>query len=290
MSIKYFQLLLVFILCIAVNGHTKKKSISVITLPGTTITSLSLKSQKFIMTTMDAGECPCDPSKNLLQCIQKELCPKATRLAQFAIDKLKEGLNEEQVTDAVIDKYMADFVPPATFKLDHSPYKGDEKGLIHIVEFADFECPQCVVVSQLLKRLLEKYSKGVKVYFKNFPLAKHKYAHQAALAALAAHKQNKFWQMHDLIFAQQSKLQADHFITFAAQLKLDLIQFKNDMINKELQKEIKRQQLEGIQAHLKKTPTLFFNGHRYDGELTLVSIEKYMKQMMQDLNIQNLLK
>ena len=255
-------------------------------LPGTTAHTLSVTWQEFLVKTMQSGECPCDSKKTLFECIQKEMCPQATQLANFAISKIQLGLNEDQVTDAVIEKYVADFVPPTTFKLDNTPFKGETNAKIVIVEFADFECPHCSLMSNMLKELLKAYPKEIKVYFKQFPLPFHTYAPLASLATLAAHKQGAFWAMHDLVFANQSKLNPQIFDEFAQQIGLNLENFKKDMMSATLKEQVEADKLEATQAGIQGTPTLFFNGKQYHGEPTLEGLKKHVEQLQQQLKAQ----
>ncbi len=87
------------------------------------------------------------------------------------------------------------------------PYKGGKDAKVTVVEFSDFQCPYCARVTAIVKQIEEKYGDKVKVVFKQFPLESiHPNARPAAEAAMAAHEQGKFWQMHDKLFANQQAL------------------------------------------------------------------------------------
>jgi protein-disulfide isomerase len=275
-NLNILSLIILSIICFYSQGFSEKITHK---LPGTTAHTLSAEWQNFLVTTMQSGECPCDTTKTLFQCIQKEICPQATDLAIFAIEKINKGLNQEQVTDAVIKKYVSDFVPPATFDLSKTAFKGDSNGKIVIVEFADFECPHCSLMSDILKEVIKANPKGVKVYFKQFPLPHHTYAQKASFATLAAQKQGSFWPMHDLIFANQSTLTPSIFDEFAQQIGLNLEQFRKDMGDPIFAEQIQNDKKEGIQAGLEGTPTLFFNGKQFRDEPTLESINKHIASL-----------
>jgi protein-disulfide isomerase len=102
--------------------------------------------------------------------------------------------------------------------------------------------------------------KKVKLVFKNFPLASHPYARSAALAALAANGQGKFWEYHDKLFANQAALNDTKFQEFAAQLGLDMEKFKRDMASPALQKIIDRDIDEGRRFGVRGVPLVYVNG------------------------------
>ena len=84
---------------------------------------------------------------------------------------------------------------------DH--HQGNLNAAITLVEYGDFQCPQCRRAYPLVKRLLKEKGKELNFVFRNFPLNKiHPLAFSAAVSAEAAGKQNKFWAMHDLIFGK----------------------------------------------------------------------------------------
>ena len=92
-------------------------------------------------------------------------------------------------------------------KVGRAPVRGPEDAKVTIVEFSDFQCPFCAKVGPTLKKIEEEYGdREVRIAFKQLPLDFHAKAVPASKAALAAGKQGKFWEMHDLIFANQKEL------------------------------------------------------------------------------------
>jgi protein-disulfide isomerase len=100
-----------------------------------------------------------------------------------------------------------------------------------IVLFSDFQCPFCRMFSQPIRDLMTKGVEGVptKITFKNFPLNFHPDAQLAAQAAMAAREQGKFWEMHDLLFANQSALKRGDLLGYARKLGLDMARFQKDL-------------------------------------------------------------
>jgi len=110
--------------------------------------------------------------------------------------------------------------------------------------------------------VLEKYPKDVKLVVKHFPLKFHKFARKAATAAVAAGRQGKFWEYHDLIFQNFNRLNDGRFVEFAKKLGLDMAQFERDRADKSIQAEIGRDVRDGQRAGVRGTPTIFINGKR----------------------------
>jgi protein-disulfide isomerase len=108
--------------------------------------------------------------------------------------------------------------------------------------------------------LLEKYKKDIKIVFKNFPLQMHPFADKAAMAALAANRQGKFWEFHHKLFESQSSLSDATIQNIAKDLKLNMDTFNRDLNDPALQGLINRDMNEGARAEVRGTPTLFING------------------------------
>lgn len=144
----------------------------------------------------------------------------------------------------------------------NSPFKGAEKAPVTVTVFSDFQCPYCAKVSPLLDQIVGQYPKEVKVVHKSFPLKSHQFAMPAAIAALAAHRQGKFWEMHDAIFANYASLSDEKLSEFAKNLGLDLDQFNKDRNDPRLQQEVEAELESGLKAEVRGTPTIFVNGRR----------------------------
>ena len=110
--------------------------------------------------------------------------------------------------------------------------------------------------------MLEKNPKSVKIVFKNFPIRSHKFAVQAAVAALAADRQGKFWDFHDELFKQYNKLNEEKVQEIAAKLKLDKAQFEKDRKDPLLLEQIKYDYNEGIRVGINSVPSVFVNGRK----------------------------
>ena len=112
----------------------------------------------------------------------------------------------------------------------------------------------------VLEQVLEKNPNQVKLVFKNFPLRNHKFAMPAAIAALAAEKQGKFWEFHDLLFKDYNRLNEQKVKEIAQQLNLDMEQFEKDRKDPRIRAMINRDVSEGNRVGVRGTPTVFING------------------------------
>lgn len=110
--------------------------------------------------------------------------------------------------------------------------------------------------------MFEKYSKEMKLVFKNFPLRNHKFAWPAAIAALAANKQGKFWELHDQLYENYNRLSDQKIREIAQQVGLDMEKFDKDMKDPELKAIVERDFQEGARAGVRGIPTIFVNGRQ----------------------------
>ena len=110
--------------------------------------------------------------------------------------------------------------------------------------------------------MFEKYSKEMKLVFKNFPLRNHKFAWPAAIAALAANRQGKFWELHDQLYENYNRLSEQKIRELAQQVGLDMEKFDKDMKDPELKALVERDFQEGARAGVRGIPTIFVNGRQ----------------------------
>ena len=138
---------------------------------------------------------------------------------------------------------------------------------VEIVLYSDFQCPFCQQFSQPFREVQSKGIEGVqtKVEFKNFPLSIHSNAQVAHQAAMAAREQGKFWEMHDLLFANQAAVKREDLMGYAKKLGINLERFTKDMDSERIKDIIKADVTEGEKLGVNGTPTFFINGKGYSG-------------------------
>ncbi|MCG2615974.1 DsbA family protein [Terrimonas sp. NA20] len=154
---------------------------------------------------------------------------------------------------------------PPVNKNDH--LLGDKEASIEIVEYGDYQCPYCRESHSVMVRLMKEFEGHVKFVFRNFPLKEiHRYAAIAALGAESAAIQGKFWQMHDMIYENQERLNEPFLFTLADELQLDKKRFEADLQSAFLDARIDADLESGIRSGVNGTPTFFINGKKFDGD------------------------
>jgi protein-disulfide isomerase len=150
---------------------------------------------------------------------------------------------------------------------------------LEIVVFSDFQCPFCASFAGPVRELETKGVEGVitSVQFKYFPLSFHPDAQLAAQAALAAKEQGKFWEMHDLLFANQAALKRADLLRYAARLKLNRERFRKDLDSAQLKQTIEADVAEGVRLGVSGTPTYFINGRGYSGARSFDQLKQLVR-------------
>ena len=144
------------------------------------------------------------------------------------------------------------------------PAKGKEK--VELVVFEDFECPFCAKHAPNLKIFQNRFPDKVRLVFKHFPLNSiHPNAQLASEAALAAHAEGKFWEMHDKMYANQKSLTKDDLIRYASELGLNMTKFKTALETRQYKSAVEQDARHGQIVGIRSTPTVLLNGRQYQG-------------------------
>ena len=157
--------------------------------------------------------------------------------------------------------------------LTDQPSFGPADAPVTIVEFGDFECPDCRAEAPILRHdLPEKYSSQVRVFFKNFPLESvHPWSRAAAITGRCVYQQGQtaFWKFYDWIYENQDQIMADNLNTkvsaWAAGNGVDTLKLGQCVDTKATEPEVSRSIAEGQALGIQGTPTLFINGRKIGG-------------------------
>jgi protein-disulfide isomerase len=148
-------------------------------------------------------------------------------------------------------------VPPEP--TDH--IQGSDHARVTVIEYGDFECPNCRMAAQTPKLLLEKFPVNVRFIFRHFPLEEaHPHALLAAECSEAAAAQGSFWQMHDLLFQNQAHLKEKDLHRYASQAGLDLVRYKAEMDDHIYLQKVREHIEGGRRSHIRATPAFFVDG------------------------------
>jgi len=156
-------------------------------------------------------------------------------------------------------EYIPDVSP------DDDPALGTKGAPVTIIGFSDYECPACAEAASGIKAILSDNPGKVLFVLRDFPLDTRAHAFKAAEAANCAGDQGKYWEMHDLLFANQAQLDPANLKKYAAQLQLDMSQFEDCLDNGKYVNEIRHDMEDGRRYQVGATPTFFVNGYRVVG-------------------------
>lgn len=142
---------------------------------------------------------------------------------------------------------------------------GPAKAAVTLEEFGDFQCPPCGALAGTLQQIEHDYSGRLRMIFREYPLAMHQHAREAALAAEAAGLQGRFWEMHALLFREQAVwskagLVTPIFADYAARLHLDVVRFSEDVRGEKTKARVAADQARAAKMGVTLTPTVFING------------------------------
>lgn len=187
---------------------------------------------------------------------------KGTDVVENALDEIIERRSQEQQQPPSVAEMLEDRIEVS---YEGAPIKGDEDAPITIVEFADFQCGFCARAKSTTARVLDEYEGKVKLAFRHNPLPMHEDAPLAHKASMAAQKQGKFWEYHDILFQNQNQLGEENLISWAEELGMDIEQFKEDMKREEFEQRIEKDQQFARSNEAGGTPSFFINGVRLVG-------------------------
>ena len=227
-------------------------------------------------------DCSCRCGMKVAECRMKDpSCAYSRGMAEVTLKAIREGKNDQQVLAAVaasdIAKGPADhsklLEDAVKIPVTNAPVRGPATASVTLVEFSDFQCPFCIAATPQLESILKVYPSQVKLIFKEFPLDSHAQAPLAAAAALSANKQGKFWPMYDGLFAQKGNLSRRGVLALAGSMGLDMKRFQSDLDSAEIKKAVEQDMTDGEHIGVDSTPTLFVNGQRYNGPVTLAALK-----------------
>ncbi|MBK8012299.1 MAG: thioredoxin domain-containing protein [Deltaproteobacteria bacterium] len=190
------------------------------------------------------------------------------RIREYLANQKRQGALQEHFNKLRSEAGVAIDLPAPpfitmNFDLANSPMKGDPNGKITIVEFSDFQCPYCSRGAQAIEQILGSFPKNVRIYFMNFPLNFHERAMPAAIAGRCAHRQGKFWPLHDRMFDNQSKLDDASIQEHASAIGLDTKSFTACLADPSVRQEVEADLKQGENVGVNGTPSFFVNGIPY---------------------------
>jgi protein-disulfide isomerase len=174
--------------------------------------------------------------------------------------------------------------PAAVAAAANVPSIGPDDAKVTIIEISDFQCPFCSRAYNTLEELRKQYPKDLRVVFVNQPLPFHQNAKPSAIAAMAAHKQGKFWDMYGKLFTNQQQLSDENYKKWAKEIGLDMAKFDADLKDPALAKAVDRDQAVANALGVRGTPGFFVNGVNISGAQPIENFKKVIDEQIQKAN------
>jgi protein-disulfide isomerase len=204
-------------------------------------------------------------------------------------DKIKPQLLQMMNRQALMDRLRKSepvkiLLEPKRVVVDSGghPALGAKDAPVTIVEFTDFQCPYCKASEATLKQLRDKYGDKIRLVHMDFPLPFHAHALDAAKAARCANDQGKFWQFHDSLFANQSKLAPADLKAEAKTLGMNTTQFDACFDKAKYESQIKADQAVGEKVGVDGTPAFFIDGRPLTGAQPMPKFEELIQDELQN--------
>ena len=164
--------------------------------------------------------------------------------------------------------------------------RGSASAAVTLVEYGDYACPHCNEARSVVKRLEEALGDRLRYAFRNFPMPTlHPKPPRAAEAAEAAGAQNKFWEMHDLLYDRQTALSDKHLKVYGTLVGIDMERFNRDLMLQTFALRVREDTLSAIQSGVNTTPTLFINDSRYLGPCDFEAMLSALKRLIKTVSL-----
>src|SRR6266851_1478857 len=167
---------------------------------------------------------------------------------------------------------------------DHT--RGPRSAAISLVEYGDFECPYCRAAEPIVAGLMEALGDELSVTFRHFPMLEvHPHGQHAAEVTEAAAAQGRFWEMHDMLFANQNALDDASLVNYAADLTLDAERVRRELASHEHAGRVAEDRRSGLASGVNGTPTFYIDGARYDGSVVLRQMFAAIREQHPDVEV-----
>jgi len=165
--------------------------------------------------------------------------------------------------------------------LSKNIWLGEPKAPIRLVEFGDYQSEACEKANESVSLLLKKFEGKLKFNFRHFPLSKiNQYAMKAAEAAVSAAQEGKFWEMHNILFANRRNLGTISLKAYAREIGITDKRFLDNLVNSTFSWQVRDDLLEGLKLGVREVPSFFINGNHYTGNPTFENLSKAIEQSL----------
>lgn len=182
--------------------------------------------------------------------------------------------------DAEMSIPAAPLVSSATLRADWAPSLGPKDARVVLVAFSDFECPYCGRFAKTLHLAHERFPNELRIEFRHNPLPFHDDAPKLAKLAICAHRDGKFWEMHDALFDNQERVHHGELEAVLRQAGFDAAAMDRCTSETEIQSLLDQDRATGVDVGVKGTPSFVLNGRFYSGAYPITSLERMIRDAM----------
>jgi protein-disulfide isomerase len=192
---------------------------------------------------------------------QEELQRRMAELERAQLELRNRSLMLEDRLNALLGESDASRV--YEIPIENAPLRGNPDALVTLIVFGDYQSDYSARAQYALNRLLAAYPRELRIVYKHYPLrTMHPQAHDAALAAVAAGRQGRFWDMHELLLRNSRVLQPSLYTLLAHQIGLDLVAFERDRTSLWALERLAEDEQDAVKAEVRGVPALYLNGRR----------------------------
>jgi predicted DsbA family dithiol-disulfide isomerase len=258
------------------NDDGKGKGTDTTPPPGVDLSKLDDFERKVFFRVLNKESSACGKPHSLLTSVRTDRsCRKSLYAARYVARLVDGGYTDSEISESIGKRFRS---PRKQLDLTDAPVKGNPSAPVAVVEFVDYECPHCKSVQPVLKQLLEEYKDEVRVHFKHYPLGSHTNARAAAEAAMAAHKQGKFWVYNDRLWAIADSLTPAAMEQIARDVGLDVAKWRSDFESDAIQDRVQKDRSEGEALAISSTPTIYINGRQYTDGRDVESLKDWVNE------------
>ncbi len=245
--------------------------------PGIDLSKLDEFQRKVFFRIVNKEPSACGQAHSLIHSVKNDKqCRKSFYAVRSVARLVVAGFTDSEVAEALTKRYRAG--PPKPIEVADAPIKGSPAARVTLVEFVDYECPHCKRLQPVLRQLVDEYRGDVRVFFKHYPLPQHENARLAAEAAVAAHKQGKFWQFEEKLWANQDSLGPADLEKYAKEAGLDVAKWRQEKEAAATKVRVQRDKAEGGILGLSSTPTVYINGREYTDAKDVESLRDWIDE------------
>jgi len=199
---------------------------------------------------------------------------------QARIDKRTQVLSRIKSEGGFQLRLVKAPMPPLDIDTRGRPVRGDPSAPIEIVEFADYQCPNCARAVSLLRTLVEQHPGKVKLVHMDFPINASGISRRVAQGGACAQAQGRFWEYHDAAYARQGTLTLESPQALAQELGLNPGRFSACMKDSSTPAKVQKAEKEGRRLGVSATPTLFVDGRPFPSSHLLRDLGEYIDRKL----------